>query len=210
MRNKYDAVAGQYRSVLMDEKSRQHQLNVQSLSRWLQNCRDHQGPHGFSEQIQIFSQVLQEVSDLGIGEVSGRYTQALALFDQWFQQADYIRHQRETTGAFDGSIFVESLNKAWKEEVYALHVKLELCARQLQSLDILGFGEVEQLSQSALSRVAQGLAESIQLIIQEIQEMRNLEVDIVRSERECVRRIATELAGPRREMSAPRVGVWRC
>lgn len=209
LRKKYDAVAGQYRSVLADEKSRQHQLNTQSLSRWLQNCRDRQGPHGFSEQIQIFSQVLQEVSDLGIGEVTGRYTRALAVFEEWFQQADYIRHQRETTGAVDGSVFVDSLDKAWKEEMYALHAKLELCARQLQSLDILGFGEVEQSSQSALTRVAQGLAESIQLMIQEIRVMRNLEVDIVRSERECVRRIATELAGQRRKMSAPRVGVWR-
>lgn len=209
MRMKHDAVAGQYRSVLVDERRRQHQLNTQSLSCWLQNCRDRQGPHGFSEQIQIFSQVLQEVSDLGIGEVRGRYTQALAAFEEWFQQAAYIRHQRETTGFFDGSVFVDSLDMAWKGEVYALHAKLELCARQLQSLDILGFGEVEQLSQSALNRVAQGLAESIQLMIQEIQVVRNLEVDIVNSEREYVRRIATELAGPRREMSAPRVGVWR-
>jgi hypothetical protein len=144
-----------------------------------------------------------------MGEVSGRYIKAVAVFEKWFQQADYIRHQRETTGTFDGSIFVDPLDKAWKEEVYTLHAKLELCARQVQSLDILGFGEVEQLPQSALTRVAQGLAESIQLMIQEIQVMRNLEAELVRLERECVRRIATELAGSRWEMSVPRKGVWR-
>lgn len=157
----------------------------------------------------MFSQVLQEISDLGISGAGGRYTKAVAVFEDWFQEANRIRHQRQATGTFNGSIFVDPLDKAWKEEVYTLHAKLKLCARQLQSLDILGFGEVEQLPQSALTRVAQGLAESIQLMIQEICEMRNLEADLVRSERECVGRIATELAGSRREMSAPRAGVWR-
>lgn len=210
LRKKYDAVADQYRSILVEEKSRQHQLNLQSLACWLQNSREHQGPHGFSEQIQIFSQVLQEISDLGITGTSGRYTKAVTIFEDWFQQVEYIRHQRESTGTFDGTTFIDPLDKPWKEEVHALHAKLELCARQLQSLDILGFGEVEQLPQSTLTRVAQGLAESIQLMLQEIRAMRTLEVEVVRSERECVRRIASELTGSRREMSAPRVGVWRC
>lgn len=210
LRKKYDAVADQYRSILVDEKSRQHQLNTQALASWLRNCRDHQGPHGFSEQIQIFSQVLQEVSDLEIAGMSGRYTKAVAVFEDWFQQADYIRHQREETGAFDGTTFIDPLDKSWKEEVHALHATLELCARHLQSLDILGFGEVEQLPQSALTRLAQGLAESIRLMIQEIRAMRALEAELVRSERECVCAIASELTGSRPEMSASRVGVWRC
>jgi hypothetical protein len=209
LREKYDAVADQYRSILVDEKSRQHQLNMQSLACWLQNCREHQGPHGFSEQIQIFSQVLQEISDLVITGMSGRYTKAVSIFEDWFQQVDYIRHQRESTGTFDGTVFIDPLDTTWKEEVHVLHAKLELCARHLQSLDILGFGEVEQLPQSALTRVAQGLAESIQLMLQEIRAMRTLEAEVVRSEREYVRRIASEVTGSRREMSAPRVGVWR-
>lgn len=142
--------------------------------------------------------------------MSGRYTKAVAVFEDWFQQADYIRHQREETGAFDGTTFIDPLDKSWKEEVHALHAKLELCARHLQSLDILGFGEVEQLPQSALPRVAQGLAESIWLMMQEIRAMRALEAELVRSERECVCAIASELTGSRREMSASRVGVWRC
>ncbi|KAF3394267.1 WD repeat protein iqw1 [Penicillium rolfsii] len=211
LRKKYDAVADQYRSTLACEQSHQHQLNMQSLSGWLQNCREHQGPHGFSEQIQIFSQVLQEISDLGITGLSGRYIRAVAFFEDWFQQVGYIRHQRESTGTFDGSIFIDPLDTTWKEETTALHAKLELCARQIQSLDILGFGAVEQLPQSALTRVAQGLVESIQLMLQEIRAMRSLEAEIVRLERECVRRLATELAGSGRAMSAPRsrLQFWR-
>ncbi|CEJ53970.1 hypothetical protein PMG11_00300 [Penicillium brasilianum] len=209
LRKKYDAVADQYRSILVGEKSRQHQLNMQSLIRWVQNCRDHQGPHGFPEQIQIFSQVLQEISDLEMNGMGGRYTKVVTVFEDWFQQAESIQHQRETSGTFDGTIFIDPLGKTWKEEVHALQAKLELCARHLQSLDILGFGEVEQLPQSALTRVSQGLAESIRLMLQEIRAMRCLEAEIVRSERECVCRIATELTGSKREINAPRVGIWR-
>jgi hypothetical protein len=209
LRKKYDAVADQYRSILVDEKSRQHQLNMQSLIRWFQNCRDHQGPHRFPEQIQIFSQVLQEISDLEMNGMGGRYTKVVTVFEDWFQQVESIQHQRETSGTFDGTIFIDPLDKTWKEEVHALHAKLELCARHLQSLDILGFGEVEQLPHSALTRVSQGLAESIELMLQEIRAMRCLQAEIVRSEKECVSRIATELTVSKREIRTPRVGVWR-
>ncbi|KAJ5156957.1 uncharacterized protein N7482_008057 [Penicillium canariense] len=208
LRKKYDNVSDQYRALRVDEQSRQYQLNVQSLGCWLQNCRDHLGPHGFAEQIQVLSQVLQDVSDLGLCGMSGRYTQAVRRFEDWFQQAQSLRHQRASSGTFDGTVFIDPLDRSWKEELHALHAKLELSARQLQSLDILGFGEVELLEQSALTRVAQSLTESMQLMMQEIRSMQTLEAELVRSEQQCVRRIATALTGPRREMSA-RVGVWR-
>lgn len=207
LRKKYDGVAGQYRSMLGEEKRRQSQLNAEALNCWLQNCRDHRGPHGFPEQIQILSQVLQEVSDLGTSGLSGRYSRAVETFETWFQEAEFVRHHRESSEAVDGNVFLDPLDQSWKEEIHALHLKLEHCGRQLQSLDILGFGEVERLEQSALARVAHGLADSIKLMMQEIRAMRTLEAELVRAERVVVSRLVTQLAALR-EKSAPRVGVW--
>lgn len=184
---------------------RQSQLNAQALSGWLQNCHDHRGPHGFPEQTQILSQVLQETSDLVATGMSGRYNQVVETFELWFEQAELVRHDREYSG--HGISFVDPLDQAWKEDLHVLHVKLELCQRQLQSLDILGFGEVERLEQSALTRVAQSLAESIQLMIQEVSAMRTLEAELIGSEREAVSQLVEGLASPR-DMRAPRVGIW--
>ncbi|KAJ5718893.1 uncharacterized protein N7483_009975 [Penicillium malachiteum] len=206
LRKKYDGVSGQYRSLMGDEQMHQHQLNVQALDYWAQNCREHHGPHGFPEQIQILSQVLQEVTDLT--GINGRYTQEVAVFEDWIDQAESIRNNRERSRILDGTGFIDPLSEDWKEQVQHLHAKLELCSRQLQTLDILGFGEVERLEQSALTRVAQSLMESIKLMLQEIRAMRSLESDIVSAERETVSQLATQLASFPPDRPAVRVGIW--
>lgn len=207
LRKKYNEVAGQYRSILGEEKQWQSQLNAQALDRWLQNCREHGGPHEFPQQIQVLSQILQDISDLIAGDVNGRYSRAVDTFETWCEEAETVRHLRESSGTIDGDVFIDPLDQSWKDEVHALSLKLEHCARQLQSLDIPGFGEVEGLEQSALVRVTRGLAELLKLMTQEIRAMRTLEEGLVRAEREAVSRAASQLAGPLRT-SAPRVGIW--
>lgn len=184
---------------------RQSQLNAQALSSWLQNSHDRRGPHDFPGQIQILSQLLQEISDLVTSGVSGRYSRAVETFELWFEQAEMIRHDREYSE--DGISFIDPLDQAWKEEMHALRAKLELCQRQLQSLDILGFGEVERLEHSALTRVSQSLVESVQLMIQEIHAMSTLEAELVRSEREAVSQLVMKLPSTR-DVSVQRVGIW--
>ncbi|KAJ5697174.1 hypothetical protein N7488_010858 [Penicillium malachiteum] len=206
LRKKYNGVSGQYRSLRGDEQMHQHQLNVQALDYWAQNCREHHGPHGFPEQIQILSQALQEVADLS-GR-NGSYTQAVAVFEDWVDQVQSIRHNRERSRVLDATGFIDPLSEEWKEQVQHLHAKLELCSRQLQTLDILGFGEVERLEQSALTRVARSLTESIQLMLQEIRAMRSLESEVVRVERETVSQLATQLASFPPERPAVRFGIW--
>ncbi|KAJ5601163.1 hypothetical protein N7510_010697 [Penicillium lagena] len=206
LRKKYNAVANQYRSVLADEKACQVQLNMQSLNVWLQNCCDHTGSSGFPEQIQTLSQVLQEVTDLG--GVGGRYTRAVQLFEEWFERADEIRNCRKSAGAMEIAGFIDPLDRAWKEELHDLQSKLELCARQLPSLDILGFEDTQHVQHSALFRVARNLVDYIQLMTEEIGAMRMLEGELVRSEREFACQRATQLANAPRETRAPRAGAW--
>lgn len=210
LRKKYDAVADQYRSMLGDEKQRQTQINMKALGYWLRNCRDHHSSRDFPEQIQSLSQILQEVSDLVARGMDGRYARAVDTFEAWFHDAEYIRSQRESSGFADGALFINPLDRTWKEELQTLKAKLELCTRKLRSLDILDFTEIEidRLEQSALVRVAKGLDESIQLMVQEIHAMRTAETELVCSERETISHLATELASVSRGERAPRAGLW--
>ncbi|OQE93640.1 hypothetical protein PENNAL_c0005G02560 [Penicillium nalgiovense] len=177
LRKKYDSVASQYRLVLADETQRQCHLNVQALGLWLSNCHEHRGPHDFSEQVQILSRVLQDVSDMIAGSRGAQYSQAVKIFEEWLNQAEVINHSREP-GCVDAGAFIDPLARSWKESLHTLNVRLELCGRELQVLDILGFGQVERLEQSSLVRVARNLAELIQLMIQEIRAMQALEEEV--------------------------------
>ncbi|CAG8091715.1 unnamed protein product [Penicillium olsonii] len=206
LQSKYEGVAAQYRSLVADETRHQYQLNVHALGLWLSNCREHRGSHDFPEQIQILSQVLQEVSDM-IAE-SGPYSYIVMTFRAWLGQAEKIRQARGP-GCVDVT-FVDPLPRSWKEPVQTLGSKLELFSRQLQALDILGFGQVERVEQSALARVARTLADLIQLMVQEMRALRTLEMEVVRSEREAVSLLASRLAGSARESKAPKAGAWRC
>lgn len=208
LRSKYDGVAGQYRSLLVDEKTRQRTVNAQALGFWQQNCRDHRGSPEFPEQIQILSQVLQEISDLVTRGMNGRYSSVVEVLEQWLERVDQVRRLRESSAGFHEMDFIDPLDGIWKEELHALQVKLEMCTRHLQSLDILGFGEVERLDQSALARVTQALVESIQLMTQEIQAMRAVEADVVRGERETVAGLAARLTSDLHEKPPARGGIW--
>ena len=209
LRNQYDAVAAQYRSTLEDEGRRQRHLNLQALDSWCQNCRDHKGQHGFSEQIQILSRVLHDVPDIVSSGLDGTYDQTVESFELWLRQAVHTRHVRESLPEVDRTTFVEPLDQTWKDELQTLHMKLEMCARQLLSLDILGFGKVEQLGQSALARVVQSLHQSIELMILEIQAMRTIEAELVRSEREMVSKLTTQLMELPQQNSMASIGIWR-
>ncbi|KAJ5296135.1 hypothetical protein N7508_010956 [Penicillium antarcticum] len=207
LRKKYDGVARQYRSLVADETRRQCELNAQALDIWLSNCQEHRGPHDSSEQIQILSQVLQEISNMVSSEGSGEYASAVADFEDWIEQAELIRQNREV-GRTDAGAFIDPLPRSWKEMLRELTLRLELCTRHLQSLDILGFGEIEQLGEAALTRVILNLGELIQLMVQEIRVIRTLEAQAVQFERDFISLLATKLAGSPTEMRGSRVGVW--
>ncbi|KAJ5245854.1 hypothetical protein N7468_000837 [Penicillium chermesinum] len=209
LQKQYDAVANQYRTMLKNEKLRQRQLNAQALQCWAQNCRDRNGPHGISEQIQILSQVLQETSDLVNRELGGRYARAVGVFEDWIEGVGQIWQEREESGVMAGLVFIDPLDGSWKEELQGLRARLELSVRQLQSLDILGFGELERLEQSALARVAIGLGDTLQLMLQEVRAMQTLEAEVVRSEREMVRSLATQLSTGQSAGARVREGIWR-
>lgn len=213
LRKKYDSVAQKYRSIVDEEKQWQRRLNGQALDFWVQNIQTHNGRLGFAEQIQLLSQTMQEVTELS-DEVEGRYTLAIQTFEHWFRKADEIKKIRTQldSGAADLVVFIDPLDGVWRDEVNDLAMKLELCSRQLQSLDILGHGDTEKLNDSALLRIARGLDDMVNSMLDEIHAMRKIERDIVRSERAWVSQLTDPLVvsdnRPREDRSL-RVGMWR-
>lgn len=210
LRGKYESVAEAYRAILADEREHQRRLNNRALNLWLKNSHERKDRQGFPEQIQLLSQVAQEVSDLSDNE--GRYTLAVREFETWLQNADEVRKSRShhETSITTPITFIDPLGHTWKEELDALTMNIELCSRQLESLDILGYGEMERLEGSALPRIAQGLKDMTDMMIREIRAIRDIEADIVKSERTWVSQFTARLvASQRPSESGTRVGIWK-
>ncbi|GJP94783.1 calpain cysteine protease family protein [Aspergillus niger] len=210
LRRDYNLVAGDYQAALADEKEYQRQLNGHALHHWLENTRERNGQRGFAEQIRILSQVAEEVYNLS-DNLDGRHTVAVQEFEVWFQRVEEIRTIRFHHGRnLDQVVFIDPLNHGWRDETSALVMKLELCLRQLQSLDILGYGDPGPLGDSALFRTAKGLEEMASMMVEELNTIRKIESDVVKSEREWVSQLARQLtANQAHDQKRPTVGMWR-
>ncbi|PWY86961.1 hypothetical protein BO70DRAFT_394977 [Aspergillus heteromorphus CBS 117.55] len=210
LRSEYDSVAGDYRAASNDEKEHQRRLNGQALHCWLQNSRGHNGHQGFAEQIQVLSQITDDVYNLS-DNLGGRYTIVVQQFESWFQRVEDIRNHRLHHGqGSDQMVFIDPLDHTWRDEMSTLTMKLELCLRQLQSLDILGYGEAGPVDGSALFRTAKSLEEMVHLMVEEVNTIRKIESDVVKAERVWVSQLARQLTTVLpHDQKLPRVGVWR-
>jgi hypothetical protein len=212
LQTKYDAVAKTYRAIVGEEKKCQRLLNGQALNRWLENASEHGGRPNFAAQIQAFSQLVQEVCDL-TDSLGGRYTMLIQEFEEWFRKAQAIESMRLHRQQGDAShvVFIDPLDRVWKDEVHAMTMKLEQSSRQLQSLDIAGYDGPEQaLADAALVRTAKGLDVMIASMVDELKAIRRIEAQIVRSERQWVSQLTAELAATHpRDARGPRPGMWR-
>lgn len=210
LRRKYDSVAGNYRAILDVEKETQRQLNGQALHHWLKNAREHNGQQGFAEQIQLLSLIAQEVYDIDDSH-SGRYTMAILEFESWLQRVEEVQEARMSrVGRQGADDFINPLHRDWKDETNALIMKLELASRQLQSLDISGYGDLEAFDNSALLRVVKSLGALVHQMGEELGIIRKIEADIVKSETTWVSQLAQQLVEmqPRAVPAAPRTGLW--
>ncbi|KAE8380594.1 hypothetical protein BDV26DRAFT_126881 [Aspergillus bertholletiae] len=209
LRTKYNTVAERYRCIVKEEKRYQQRLNGQALHCWLKNSIEHNGHQGFAAQIQVLSKVAQEVFDLS-DILEGKFTLAVQEFESWLQRVEEIKTCRHYQGGSDLDVFIDPLDRAWKEEAHNVTMKLELCSRQLQSLDITGYGEVEQLEGSSLYRTAKGLDSMVSSMIEELNIIRKIEADVVRSERQWVSQLSQQVASTRPlEVRIARAGMWR-
>ena len=210
LRSEYNSVASDYLAALSEEKGYQRRLNGQALHYWLESSHERDGQQGFAEQIRVLSRVAEEVYSLS-DSLGGRYTVIVQEFEAWFHEVEDIRtHRLHQGGGLDHVVFIDPLNQSWRDETSTLVMKLELCLRQLQSLDILGYGEAGPLSGSALFRTATGLEDMANMMIEELNTIRKIESDVVKSERVWVSQLARQLtAVSAHDQRLPRVGMWK-
>ncbi|KAK9552538.1 hypothetical protein V6Z96_007627 [Aspergillus fumigatus] len=215
LQTKYDAVAKTYRAMVGEEKKRQRLLNGQALNRWLENASEHGGRPNFAAQIQAFSQLVQEVCDL-TDSLEGKYTMLVQKFEEWFRKVQAIESMRlhRQQGDANHVVFIDPLDRVWKDEVHVMIVKLEQGLRQLQSLDITDYdGPEPALADAALVRTAKGLDVMIASMVDELKVIRRFEAQIVRSERQWVSQLAAKLAATHpqdaRDARDARPGMWR-
>ncbi|KAL4979443.1 hypothetical protein BDW66DRAFT_127446 [Aspergillus desertorum] len=208
IRRRFNSVAGDYKTILDEEKESQRKLNGQALHYWFKNSGEHDGRRKFAEQVQLLSQVVQEVYSLS--DSHGRYTMTILEFEKWLQEVEGTQAARAHVGQ-GGEDFIDPIRRVWREETNALIMKLELASRQLQSLDVLGYGNVEALSGSALLRTAKSLGDLVCQMVEELGVIRKIEADIVKSETTRVSHLAQQLVEmrPREEPAMPRTGVWK-
>ncbi|KAL4993428.1 hypothetical protein BDV10DRAFT_26718 [Aspergillus recurvatus] len=207
LRRKYKLVADNYKAILNEEKESQRKLNGQALHYWSKNSGEHNGQQGFAAQVQLLSQVAQEV--YGLSDSHGRYTIAILEFEKWLQTVERTQAARAHVGQ-EGDDFIDPIRREWREETNALVMKLELASRQLQSLDILGYRDVEAVNGSALLRTARSLGDLVSQMVEELGVIRKIEADIVKSETTRVSHLAQQLVEmrPREEPAMPRTGLW--
>ncbi|KAL4758822.1 uncharacterized protein BDW70DRAFT_140867 [Aspergillus foveolatus] len=207
LREKYNSVAGDYKAILNEEKESQRKLNGQALHSWFKNSGEHNGQQRFAEHVRLLSQVADEV--YGLSDSHGRYTMAIIEFEEWLQTVEKIQEARANVGQ-EGENFIDPIRREWREETNALIMKLELASRQLQSLDILGHEDVEALNRSALIRMAKGLGDLVSQMVEELNVIRKIEADCVKSERTRVSQMAQQLVEmrPIEEPAMPRTGLW--
>ncbi|KAK2741003.1 hypothetical protein FQN55_008558 [Onygenales sp. PD_40] len=213
LRKQHKGVVAKYRMILAREKAAQRHVNTQALHRLSDDIRNNNSRYDFAGQIQILSRVVQDVADLtdrtGPG---GRYTACVRAFEEWVTRAGRVRHARKsttdtTTTNTPTCQFIDPLSHKWKEEVAALSAKLDLCARELDCLDVrdeyqrqhYDHHEREQgqaqdgrpfgaVASSALARTVCGHRALLASMLEELEVMRAVEADVVGLERVWVRR----------------------
>ncbi|KAK2807502.1 hypothetical protein FQN50_005370 [Emmonsiellopsis sp. PD_5] len=218
LRKQHKGVVAKYRMILAREKAVQRHVNTQALHQLRDDIRNNNSRYDFAGQIQILSRVVQDVADLtdrtGPG---GRYTACVRAFEEWVVRAGRVRQGRKsntnntTTTNTPTCQFIDPLSHKWKEEVAALSAKLDLCARELDCLDVrdedqrqdYDHNEREQgqgqgqgqdgrpfgaVSGSALARTVCGHKTLLASMLEELEVMRAVEADVVGLERVWVRR----------------------
>ena len=225
LQQRYKSVAGTYRSVLSSERDAQRHINIKALRDLSDNSNRHSGGrHDFTEQLQILSRTVQDVADL-TDPRGGRYTSVLREFEEWIEGFNRLRgdgnlqHDADVTADF-----IAPIGRDWQAEISRLNTKLDLCLRDLQSLDVdieheqknRDDGEsVSSSSSSALCRAVRGHTALVFSMIEELETIWKIEAEVVRVERERVREavdrivIVEEGHGGVDGNNRTRQGIWK-
>jgi hypothetical protein len=213
LRNKYNNVANAYQGQLAEERVVQQQWNMKALYDWSVDCTSSGNAlEDFSTQIQNLSQVIQEVTDVTAVN-SGRYTLVVKAFEDWLAIVEIVKEsRREGKHAFETGFeelqFIYPMDRVWKDEVEALTSKAELCLRRLQNLAMLD--DTQHDGGTALLQIVRGHRDLLVFMVNELKEMRDIELEVFALEKSWVSRAADQLRTVEdgQHISSTRKGIW--
>lgn len=221
LRQRYKSVAAKYQSVLASDSAAQQNTNIQALRNLSENAKKSSGGrHDFTEQLQILSRTIQDVTDL-TDQRGGRYTDVVREFEKWvgrFNRSKGVQSLEPDDDGAEGAPadFITPIGRHWQTEVSRLNSKLDLCLRDLQSLDVgienQQSEESEPSSTSALWRVVRGHTELVMSMIEELETMFKVEAEAVKAERERVKEAVDQIvldSNNRGSYTRERKGVWK-
>ncbi|XMA08481.1 hypothetical protein WAI453_001272 [Rhynchosporium graminicola] len=173
-------------------------INAMALKRW-----QDVGTPGWrlDEKIQVLDEVVSGVWNLG--ESGGKYSRVVRKFERWFKRCQDILEMRAHDEGLDGDdvVFVEELDRGWKDDCLALGRKLETWRDQLRELG------VPAENGSSLSIVVNGTRSLVSGMLTELSTMAQIQRDAMRMEMDWIKSMNDDVLDD--EADTPAGAIWR-
>lgn len=153
-------------------------INALALKKW----QDMGTPGwGLDEKIQVLDEVVTGVWNLG--ESGGKYSRIVKRFERWLRRCQDIQEMRANDEGLDGDevVFLEELDRGWKDDCLGLGRKLETWRDQLRELGTLDDNG------SSLSIVVNGTRDLVRGMLAELGVMAQIERDAMKMEVEWIK-----------------------
>ncbi|KAK2630165.1 hypothetical protein QTJ16_000985 [Diplocarpon rosae] len=140
---------------------------------------------GLAEKIQVLDEVITGVWSMG--EPGGKYSRVVRKFDRWLRRCQDILEARAHDDGLDGDevVFLEELDRVWKDDCLAIGRKLEAWRDHLRELGTPEGG-------SSLKSVVCGSQGLVRGMLAELNIMAQIEQDAMRMEVEWIKSMNDE------------------
>ncbi|KAI9050086.1 hypothetical protein LZ554_006230 [Drepanopeziza brunnea f. sp. 'monogermtubi'] len=156
---------------------------------------------GLEGKIQALDEVVTGVWNLG--ESGGKYSRTVRKFEKWLRRCQDIMEARAHGEGLDGAevVFLDELDRAWKDDCLATGRKLEAWKNRLRELGTPDRG-------SSLSVVVAGCRSLVGGMLAELSTMAQIERDAMRMEVEWITSMNNEIMDDKDD--TPVAGaIWR-
>ncbi|KAG4440214.1 hypothetical protein IFR05_004293 [Cadophora sp. M221] len=173
-------------------------INALALKKW----QDMGTPgSGLDEKIQVLDEVVTGVWNLG--ESGGKYSRVVRKFERWFRRCQDILEMRANDEGLEGDevVFLEDMDRGWKDDCLGLGRKLVAWRDQLRDL-----GTPDERG-SSLSVVVNGTRDLVRGMLAELGAMAQIERDAMRMEVDWIKSMNNDVLDDNTD--TPAGAIWR-
>jgi len=196
--DRFHSIVDRNQELVQLEVEETGKINALALKKW----QDMGTPGwGLEEKIQVLDEVVTGVWNLG--ESGGKYSRVVRKFERWFRRCQDILEMRANDEGLDGDevVFLEELDRAWKDDCLGLGRKLETWKDQLREL-----GTPDDTG-SSLSVVVSGTRSLVRGMLAELSTMAQIERDAMRMEVEWIKSMNDDVLDD--DTNTPAGAIWR-